>query len=215
MAELNYIVTHDGDVLAKGLTAVAAVLFCARYDGWGADFARSADGVMALRQSSGHIGNNDWIATGEEPALFSVVSIEADDEEAIEECADRLVLKIDQLHSLMACENMFSYIKHKVQAAIDEYEGDTGPGMWSVQDGESSEDHIMISYTLDVVESENPAPHPELYKDSSAILTKWGGNAIVEAAGVVIYSAEADSFTDKYGDLVYSECFLVGVDSDN
>lgn len=100
----KYKITHDSDTLRDGMTAREAVIYASKWDGWGAEFKRDGDGVMALRQSKKHIGNNFWEASGDEPALFGVASSKDDDDAAIDECVSKLILKIEQLHNLMSVD---------------------------------------------------------------------------------------------------------------
>jgi hypothetical protein len=101
-----------------------------------------------------------------------------------------------------------TFLRNILQIAIEDLD-ESGPGKWSIAD--HYEDRLQLCYTLDVVETEGEptAPHPELYKDSDAIWAKWGGreilNAIPKALKIQQRDAGADSYTDKYGDHVYSE----------
>lgn len=96
-----YNIFHDGDLLANGLTAEQAVLFCARWDGWGAEFARDYWDRMGLRRSPRHIGNNSWHASSDDKPLFGVTSSLLSDAAAISEVSERLVVLIHQLFNLM------------------------------------------------------------------------------------------------------------------
>lgn len=199
MSDSKYIITHDGDILAKDLDARTAVLFAAQYDGWGAEFARDDEGRMALRQSNRHIGNNDWFAKGTEPALFGEFSSDEDDEDAIEQVVELLIMKIDQLHKLMAVETLMDYIKGRLQLAVDEFDGDTGPGEWKVDEARTkchgdSSPALCYKWPDDMSED-----HPN-FGDSDAPWKKWGGESIIEAAGCFIVDGIA---MDEY------DCALV------
>ena len=207
--DTKYTITHGGDILATGLSATAAVLYAARYDGWGAEFLRDENGKMALRQSPRHIGNNDWLARGDEPALFGVRSDLDDDDQAIEAVVEKLIGEVEKLHKLMDISDTKNFLKYRLKMAIenlDEY----GPGKWSIAD---YDDCVQLYYTLDVVETETEgepaAPHPELYKDSGAVWSKWGGDEILSAVpdelNIQKRDAGGEGYKDKYGDHVYSE----------
>lgn len=81
---------------------------------------------------------------------------------------------------------------------------DTGPGEWRVEDAQDGV--ILLSYHLVTTGAEgDTAPHPVLHKDSGAVWSVWGGNAILQAAGVETKQAGADGYTDRFGDSIYTE----------
>lgn len=83
--------TTTGRIEARNITTLAAaVLEAARYDGWGAEYARDAEGRMALRCSTRHIGNNIFLASGEEKPAYGITSDTEDDDDAIAEVAERI-----------------------------------------------------------------------------------------------------------------------------
>jgi hypothetical protein len=110
-----------------------------------------------------------------------------------------------------------SMIANMLQIAIENLQ-ESGPGKWTIVD--HYEDCVQLCYTLDVVKTkgEATAPHPDLYKDSDAIWSKWGGreilNAIPKALKIQQRDAGADGYTDKYGDDVYSEYINLHFDAE-
>jgi hypothetical protein len=201
MSDFKYIITHDGDILAKDLDAKTAVLFAAQYDGWGAEFARDDQGRMALRQSRRHIGNNPWSASGAEPALFGESSSNEDDDDAIDQVVEVLIMKIDQRHKMMAVEPSMDYIKGRLQLALDVFDGDTGPGEWVVGEASgkgSSPRRPALCYKWPGDLDEN---HPN-WGDADAPWKKWGGEAMIDLAGCEILDGTADDGFD---------CAMVGL----
>ena len=82
---------HAGRIEACNIpTLAAAVIEAAQYDGWGAEYARDIDGRMGLRCSRQHIGNNPFVATGEEKPAYGITSVAEDDGDAIAEVAARI-----------------------------------------------------------------------------------------------------------------------------
>ena len=69
------------------------------------------------------------------------------------------------------------------------------PGEWSVNFGD---DYVQLVWTCAA------AAAPEMYGD--APWSEWGGNAIIEAAGLQQFdNSGIDGYTDRYGDPVVSQ----------
>lgn len=94
--------------------------------------------------------------------------------------------------------------RQRLQAAIDAYKGDRGPGEWEISiDGEGTEDErVSLAYKVEIVKDEhNPSqPHPRIMAGDEPYL-EWGGNAIIAAAGMMIYDGCLDAMDGYYYDI--------------
>lgn len=90
--------------------------------------------------------------------------------------------------------------------------GPKGPGKWTVDDHGGC---VLLFYSLEVDQEECwPCPHLELKKDQDSIWNKWGGNEVLNYAGVSIKTSGSDSYTDKYGDKIYCEYVTIEYEED-
>lgn len=196
MINEKYVVTHDGDVLRSDLTQREAILCAATYDGWGAEFARDDDGVMGLRRSEKHIGNNPWLARGSEAPLFGITSILQSDEEAICDVVERLYPIVRQLHNLMEVQTHSQHAIDTLKCAIDSYEGETGPGYWGVKEKTIMADSFGQSRVVEVgLVYEWPSQgRGECAGDEP--WTQWGGGTIIHRAGCVPISGYSQNNED-------------------
>lgn len=188
MSNEKYVVTHDDDVLGHDLTRRDAILLTARYDGWGAEFARDDDGVMALRTSGKHIGYNPWHARGTEKPLFGFTSSLEDDEAAITELEGQLINVIDQRGGARSLYDVYThdeYARMRLKVTVDSYEGDTGPGRWLVQERiTTTEQPSGFKTGLAYEWPEDPAKQPGRGGfTGDEPWTQWGGNTIIQSAG--------------------------------
>lgn len=176
--------TNTGQIEARDFESLAAaVLSAARYDGWGAEFARDSQGRIGLRSSKSHIGNNPWLATGEEPPAYGHTSDLEDDEEAMEEVAKAINGSTwgGNMGGLAVVDHA-EYLRQMLQQALDEYEGDTGPGQWLTVEAMPDKGVALLAYQWPEGLSEGD-PH---WGDADAPWKLWGGEALVAAVGGVI-----------------------------
>lgn len=190
MSDKKYVVAYDGHLLKSDLTPREAILQAATYDGWGAEFARDDEGVMALRRSDKHIGNNPWQAHGTEKPLFGFTSSVEDDEAAITELEKKLLPCLHQLHPLLEVQTHEEYTGMWLKLAVDSFGGVTGPGRWVVQErittDDTAEQFTGFKTGLAYEWPEDPAKQPgngQLTGDEP--WTQWGGNTILQIAGCV------------------------------
>jgi hypothetical protein len=91
----------------------------------------------------------------------------------------------------------------RLTAAIAAYQGDTGPGSWSVEDDQRGPiAHVTLLYTVFGTDDEIAAAidgRPE------RTASEWGGDAILEACGLSIYDGLADSGEGSWCDSAYIE----------
>jgi len=180
--------TTTGNIQARGIATLAlAVLEAARYDGWGAEYARDAEGRMGLRCSTRHIGNNPFSVSGEEKPAYGITSTSEDDDDAIAEVAEGIAAcewgaNMKNLRILRTAE----LLRERLQLALDEFDGETGPGEWmtveAIDDGREHDDCALLCYKWPDGMTEDD-PH---WGDCHAPWKKWGGDAMIEAAGGVI-----------------------------
>jgi hypothetical protein len=199
MSNEKYVVTHDDDVLGHDLTRRDAILMIARYDGWGAEFARDDEGLMALRRSDKHIGNNPWHARGNEKPLFGYRSSLENDEAAIEELETGLISIIHCLHRLVDVETHAKHIEEMLTAELEAYEGDTGPGRWAVISKISTDGLQGLTYEWPTDASSKPFTGDEPW-------TQWGGNTIIERARCVPTAGRREEASGTEGNI--DECVL-------
>lgn len=173
---------HAGHIEARDIpTLSAAVLAAAQYDGWGAEYARDAEGCMALRCSRQHIGNNPFIASGEEKPAYGITSAAEDDDDAIAEVAVRISATEwgGNMKGLRVLRQA-AMLRERLQLALDEFDGDTGPGEWmpveAIDDGREHDDCALLCYKWPEVDDPTVWDGDEPWK-------MWGGDAIIAAAG--------------------------------
>lgn len=194
MTDTKYVVEHDGDILAKDLDAEEAVLFAAQYDGWGAEFFRDENGGMGLCRSTRHVGNNAWSAGEEDPFLFGENSALVDDQEAINEVSANLVDRIHLLHKMLDVRDQQDFMTRRLNAVIDGYEGETGPGEWSVSTasmGDGEGPRASLCYKWPDLQPD----HPD-FGNADGPWTEWGGSAMIERAGCVLINGLSDDGWD-------------------
>jgi len=182
---MSYTITNyaSGDTIATGIATVAdAVLTAARYDGWGAEFARDAEGRMALRTSSRHIGNNTWSATGEERPAYGVTSTKEDNEAAIEEVAEGVMAgEFGGNMKRLEIKTTSAHVCDLLRVALEIYEGETGPGLWRQPSEGQKEDSALLCYEW----PEMAEDHPD-WGNCDGPWKQWGGEAIAKMAGLKI-----------------------------
>ena len=188
---MPYVIYNAGSGLVEARDIAelsAAVLQSARYDGWGAEYLRDGDGRMALRCSRGHIGNNPWLATGEEPPAYGHTSDLEDDDEAIAAVA-RAIAGSAWGGNMKGLEvrDEADFIRERLQLALDEYEGDTGPGEWMPVEALPDKGRALMAYKWPDGMTEE---HPD-WGDADAPWKRWGGEAIIDLVG--------GSIADGYG----------------
>lgn len=171
-----------GGFIARDIPEMAdAVLQAARYDGWGAEYFRNSAGEMGLRCSSRHIGNNPWMASGEEPPAYGHTSQLEDDDAAIEEVATRIASEKwgGNMRNLLV-RDQADFIRERLQVILDDYEGDTGPGTWLLdEEGLKEKGRALLCYQWPDGMTEDD-PH---WGDCDAPWKKWGGEAMVQLIG--------------------------------
>ena len=173
----------SGFIEARNIETLAeAVIRAARYDGWGAEFVRGDDGRMGLRTSNRHIGNNQWAASGQETAAYGCTSDLDDDDMAIEAVSKAIVnCRFGGNMESLELRDQADFVKGRLQFALDEFEGDKGPGNWllaeAILDGKH-EGCALLSYKWP---DGMTGSHPQ-WGDSDAPWKKWGGDGIVAAA---------------------------------
>ena len=186
---MAYLVANDADntVESSNLeTLPQAILAAARYDGRGAEFARDAEGLMALRTSSRHIGNNPWSATGEERASYGVTSSNEDDEAAIEEVAAAINAtewggNMKRLRLLQETDYMVEALTVALEAYEDDQDNPTGPGQWlKPEAGKGDTALLCYQWPADMTEA-NPD-----WGNCDGPWKQWGGEAIAKMAGLKI-----------------------------
>lgn len=182
---MGYTITNyaSGDTIATSIATVAdAVLTAARYDGWGAEYKRGADGRMALRTSKRHTGNNPWSATGEERPAYGVTSTQEDDEAAIEEVAEGIMgAEFGGNMKRLEIKPTSEHICDLLRVALEVYEGEAGPGFWHQPSAGQKEDTALLCYEWPEIAED----HPD-WGNCDAPWKKWGGDEICKVAGVKI-----------------------------
>lgn len=135
---------------------------------------------MGLRCSKARIGNNPWIATGEEPPAYGHTSDLEDDVEAIEAVAKAINGSTwgGNMRGLAVVDHA-EYLRQKLQQALDEYEGDTGPGQWLPVRAIPDNGVAVLAYKWPEGLSEGD-PH---WGDADGPWKLWGGEALVASIG--------------------------------
>lgn len=102
--ETYVLLNQHGELVDEGFTSLAsAVLAAAQYDGYGAEFARDAEGSMRLYRSQRHIGNNPY-RRQERDVFIDGESDLADDGEAIAAVAAEIHKKHYNVNVLTTAE---------------------------------------------------------------------------------------------------------------
>lgn len=101
-----------------------------------------------------------------------------------------------------------------LNAAINAYAGDIGPGQWVAQDlvGGGGRSCIGLTYTIDLgkVDGQLPAQNSCFTQDDGP-WRLWGGSAILAAAGLGKFDGMVEVRKDKYGDDIYADSAMIEV----
>lgn len=108
---------------------------------------------------------------------------------------------------------MTTLISESLKRAIQCYEGDTGPGVWTAEEAFNEHpEHVGIVYTV-----RDSSATPGLAKsvselDDAVYFARWGGDAILLSAGLMLDPAQThtDAFIDEV-DGVMEFCFSARV----
>lgn len=77
-------------------------------------------------------------------------------------------------------------VARKLESAIAAYDGDTGPVIWTVNEWGEDSASLVATYSEDIVLEDEP-------------WTQFGGNAMLQAAGVDRWYGGMDNYQDRHG----------------
>lgn len=88
----------------------------------------------------------------------------------------------------------------KLEAAISAYQGDTGPVTWRAEDHGGD---VLLVGTYDA-DTRTDTDDKELYL-TDEVWKLYGGDAILESAGLEMSDSGMDAYQDTWGDNVVSQ----------